>query len=342
MASGNSPAEPAKRAPSRRGLYLPFILLGIGMLVWSGFWFYAANRAERIIEAGIAREAARGRDWRCPNRKIGGYPFRLEIACEKPQLLTTGFEGIRQEASLGAITLHAQVTSPGHFVAVMEPPFRLLRGEAGEVELGWQLARASVRAGLQGFSEASVELKAPVLGFGGGLQGLRASAKESALHLRRSPGEAPGSDLVLRIAGFVFAPLDRMTGNAEPLELEFQATAPGLVLVPNQRFDATLEAWRNGGGKARIVLAKASKGSAAIDLAGTLGLDSQRRLDGNLQGRARGLEGITANLQRGRGPDLSGLVGRLTGNQGIPVVLTFENGRLRYGPIPIAELRPLY
>ncbi|HUN12856.1 MAG TPA: hypothetical protein PLE50_11395, partial [Rhabdaerophilum sp.] len=63
---------------------------------------------------------------------------------------------------------------------------------------------------------------------------------------------------------------------------------------------------------------------------------------GNLQGRAKGLEALTSRFTRRNGLDIGGLLGSLSGKQGLPVALTFQNGIARFGPFPLAELRPLY
>jgi hypothetical protein len=339
--NGDLPQE-ATRRPRRFGLYAPFALLLLFIVGWSVIWFVSARRAGQFADAFIAREAERGRDWICPNRQVSGYPFRIEIACARPQLVVRGQDGLRNEARLGGLNLHARVAAPGHIIAVFSPPF-MLRQAAGEAELTWKSARASLRAGLSGISEVSFEITDPALAASDdSRRDIRAQAKAIELHLRKSPGEAPGTDLVGRIVDLALDPLNQLTGTSEPVQVEVQATAPGLVPDPRRRWQDLLEAWRIDGNKARVVLVKANKGQAAIDLSGELGLDAAHRLEGNLQGRARGLDALAGRLTRRNGVDLGGILGRLGGGQGLPLALTFQNGMLRYGPFPIAPLQPLY
>lgn len=339
------PASPQAEIikPSRKGLYLPFIGLGLLIAVWSGVWYFSAQATRKVAAGFIQREVERGREWVCPNQNIGGYPFRIEITCDKPQLFERGPEGLHREASLGGLSLHGRILSPGHYIAVLSPPFILKQGTAGEIDLSWQSARASFRGGKEAFVDASVEVVAPVASLGlGENKDIKALAKDIQFHLRRSPGEAPGTDLVLKIVDLTFAPLDQLTGSPDPLKLEIQASAPGLVASPGKRFADTLDAWRDGGGKARIVVANGAKGKAALELTGALGLDALRRPEGNLQGRARGLEALTGRFTRSTGLDIGGLLGRITGGQGLPVSLTIQNGQMRYGPFPLMEVPPLY
>lgn len=342
MAENAMPPQ-ATNPPKRMGLYLPFILLAVVIIVWTGLWFFSAHKAGQIADHFIAREGERGRDWLCPERQVGGYPFRIEITCTKPQLILKGEQGLQRSGSLGGLALHARILSPGHFIAVMNPPFIARAGEDGDVELSWKSGRASVMAGLESISEASAEFTDLVASVGQGQRrDASANAKAVEIHLRRSPGDVPGTDLVARVQDFVFTPLDQLIGSPDPIRLEVQATAPGFIPDPKRRFQDSLEAWRLTGQKARIVAVKATKGQANLDLSGVMGLDGAHRLEGNLQGRAKGLDALTNSFARRGGLDMGGLLGKLGGGQGLPVALVFENGRLRFGPFPLAHLDPLY
>lgn len=343
MAENALSPQGANPVPSRSGLYLPFIALAVIVVLWTGFWFFSANAAGKIADHFIEREAERGRNWVCPDRNVGGYPFRIEISCMKPQLILKGPEGLASQGSLGALSLHARILSPGHFIAVLSPPFIARQGDAGTMEISWASGRASLRAGLESISEASVEFTEPTMSAGqGARQDIRALAKSFEMHLRRSPGEMSGTDLVARLQDFTFTPLDHLTGTADPIRAELQVSAPGFIPDPKKKFQDVLEQWRATGHKARVVVLKATKGPANVDLSGVMGLDDAHRLEGNLQGRAKGLDALTNSFARRGGLDMGGLLGKLGGGQGLPVALVFENGRLRFGPFPLATLEPLY
>jgi hypothetical protein len=343
MSNSEQASGTQKSAFSRFGLYGPFVLLAIFVVIWSAVWAFGARRVGEVLDGFIAREATRGRDWVCPDRSIGGFPFRLQLTCTKPQIIERGPDGLRREASLAALSILGRITSPGHYIALLEAPMTFRLDTDRDVTLRWQSARASFRGGQAGFSELSVEIMKPeaILGIGEA-RDERISAKDLALHFRQSPGETKGSDLVLRIAEITHPMLDRAIGSPEPLTVEMQATAPGLILDPTRRIEEVLEGWRLANGQARIVLAKATKGPATLDLSGVLGLDTQRRLAGNLQGRARGVDQILGGVTRRMGLEIGGLLGRMSGGQGMPVSLLLENGRMRFGPIPLMTLNPLY
>lgn len=343
MASDLASSQGGNPTPSRKGLYIPFILLALVILGWTVFWYVAAFRVEKVVDAFAVREMERGRFWKCPNRNVSGYPFRLQVNCDNPQLTEMREGESQHEASLGGLALHARILSPGHYIAEFKPPFRYLNLQQGEAEINWQGARASFRGSVKSLADLSLEMTGVVSSLGiGENKDIRALAKEVGFHLRQSPGEIPGTDVALRVADFTFAPLDQLTGNPEPLKLELQATAPGLVIDTSHKFVETMETWRNGGGKARVVLAKATKGNASLDLSGPISLDAQRRPEGSLQGRAKGLDALTGRFTRATGLDIGGLLGKISGNQGLPVALTIQNGLVRFGPFQLAEVPPLY
>jgi hypothetical protein len=343
MTSDANPAAPVGKPPSRWGLYAPLAIVAVFLAVWGVVWWMGAQRAGAVLDGFMAREAQRGRDWVCPERSISGFPFRIEVNCQRPQLIERGPNGLRREASLKALTIHGRITTPGHYIALLEAPMTIRLDQDRDLTLRWTNARASFRGSNAGFSDVSLEITAPEALLGVGEAGdERIQAKDLALHFRRSPGDKPGSDLVMRIADIVHPALNRAIGNPEPMTVELQATAPGLLVEPTRRIEEALEAWRLGKGEARIVLAKLSKGQAAIDLAGSVGLDDFRRLSGNLQGRAKGMDQIMNGVTRRMGLDIGGLLGRLGGGQGMPIALVLENGRVRFGPFNLLTLEPLY
>jgi hypothetical protein len=337
-----SPQEEKKR-PSRLGLYLPFAALALIIAGWSLFWFITAEAADQIIDNVLQRESSRGRDWSCPNRVLGGFPFRIEIRCDAPRLALRRADGRVEQASLGGLVIHARILSPRHFIAIAAPPFRIREDAPEPLTLAWESARMSFEAGQASLTEAAIEITNPTFSTGkADKQQQQAKAKSFTLHMRQSAVSAPGTDLVTKVTDLSAPVLDLLAGSGEPVQAEFQASAPGLTLTPEADIRTRLEAWRMAQGKARILVAKVSKGAFALDLAGELGLDAAKRLEGNLQGRARGFDAIMGRLTRQNGLDMGNLLGKLSGGQGMPVVLTFEGGKLRYGPFQLANLAPLY
>ena len=336
-------AQGASGRASRWGLYLPLAALLVVVLIWTGLWFVAAGAARRVAEGFVAREAQRGREWVCPAPRLSGYPFRVALECDEPRLLVRGAQGMEREATLARLTLQARVMAPRHFIALFAPPFRFRQGGEGEAELTWQSARASLIAGEGSIAEASLEVAEPRLLLGLGEAPDRASrARSLEVHLRATPGDKAGTDLVGKLVDLSVPGLDQLTSTPEPMQAELQATFPGLQLQPGRDLRASIESWRGTGERGRVVVLALRKGIARIDLAGDLGLDSERRPEGVLRGRAKGIESLTGRFSRRGGFDIGGLLGLVTGPDGFPVALTLSNGQARLGPLVLGRLDPLY
>ena len=119
-------ADAASRQVKRRGrigLFLPYVLLAIVVLGWSGAWFWIRGRAEGEMDAWLAREAAAGRTWTCQDRSLTGFPFRLELRCAAVTLS-------RSDGSfrLGPATAVAQIYQPRLVLFESQGPFHVEQG----------------------------------------------------------------------------------------------------------------------------------------------------------------------------------------------------------------------
>src|SRR6266576_2386502 len=73
----------------RTGLRYTILLFVVFALVagWTGFWKFAAGKAETAIEGWRAREAQAGRIYTCGSQNSGGFPFRIEVNCDQASAL---------------------------------------------------------------------------------------------------------------------------------------------------------------------------------------------------------------------------------------------------------------
>src|SRR3712207_4544346 len=73
------PALPPRR--SRVWLFAPFALLALVVAAWTTVWVVIRGQTSRALDDWMASEAAEGRQWACPGRHVGGFPFRIEVNC---------------------------------------------------------------------------------------------------------------------------------------------------------------------------------------------------------------------------------------------------------------------
>jgi hypothetical protein len=124
---------------SRFWLFAPFAALALAALAWSAAWFMIRERAEAEIDGWMAAEAVAGRQWSCPERSVGGFPFRVEVTCPQLDLKRGDWS-----ASAGRLRTVAQIYQPNHVIAELAGPFRASDGRT-RLEASWRDLRASFR-----------------------------------------------------------------------------------------------------------------------------------------------------------------------------------------------------
>ena len=350
--------EPVRSRTSRWRIFLPSAIL---LLLFAGlavFWVWASWRVGQEMDSWLDREARLGRTWTCPDRSIGGFPFRIELRCNTPS-----FEGQRGERAvrglLGQVTAVAQLQSPGHVFVEAEGPLTVADSAGGSLRVEWELARASLQ-GQPGsrLDQLALEVTKPRLAMSGfGLPETQALADMVDMHVRRTPDrpEAERAYDVAASAGRLSWPLfDRLAGDAEPADAEvvatiLQAEPPTGAQDPARE----LERWRLAGGRLQVSRLMLSKGAKRLDGTGTLGLDDQHRPQGRVDLSVAGLDALLQ--QFGLSPkaaNLGGLIAGVLGGKppkaqvgappGLVLQLRLDDGKVFLGPLPVARLTPLY
>ena len=364
---GRAPVEPAallQSAPrSRRGLFMPYILLLALVVLWSAGWFYVRGRAASEMDGWIAREASAGRTWTCADRSIGGYPFRIELRCG-----SVGLARADGRFRLGPLTAVAQVYQPRHVLMLAEGPFHVEQGDlVGDAT--WTMLEGSFHGASDGFVRASLVIDAPSVTVAGATPDpIAVSARHLELHARPTPGrfESDGAvDLSLRLSQALAPMADALIGNADPADLTLDATVDRATTLGTGTVARELERWRQAGGSLDVASLALAKGERRLQAKGSLGIDQGHRVEGQLDLRAAGVESLVAAVVGQRfGADRGALVGNLVGGllglrrqpeggagdasgeaalKPLPP-LRLADGRLMFGPIaiPNVRLQPLY
>ena len=341
-------AAPARR--SRFWLYTPFVLLALVAAAWSAAWWLIRDRTSDGLDAWLAAEARAGRRWTCQDRSVGGYPFRIEVACAALTLQRGDLT-----ASLGRVQSVAQVYQPRHVIAEIAGPLRVTDGRM-QVEGTWRLLEASLRGSPEGFQRASVVADAPNLRIAGaGPQEVAVSSARLEAHVRPNPtGAAEGAyDAAISAREAKLPGLDALLGGSEPASIQVDVTATRAQGVRGRPIVDELERWREADGRLKVMLLSLVKGPRRVEAKGELRLDEQHRPAGELSLSAAGLEGLIGNLTGNRlGANLLGaLLGQSPRPTGVakpdlaPLPpLRLDNGRLALGPfvVPNLVIPPLY
>lgn len=360
------PAPRAKGGRSRFWLFAPFAILVVAALAWSAAWFAIRGRTAEALDAWLANEAVAGRRWDCPDRTVGGFPFRIEIACARLALHSRDLT-----LSAGRLRTVTQVYQPRHTIAELEGPLAAA-GQGITLEGSWAGLRASVHTAKDGLQRASLAVEGPSLKVTGLPIGeVAAAARRSEAHLRPSPALPPAEsafDLATSLSGAAVPMLDRLLGGPEPLDSDLQLTLTQTRLPAVRGPRDALESWREAGGRLLVTRLDLAKGPRRLEAKGELTLDGERRPAGRVELAAAGMGDLLAALTGGRlgggpGGNAGGLLGGLLqprSPQAAPGAapqsadakpalaplppLRLENGRVLVGPftVPAVRLQPLY
>jgi hypothetical protein len=295
-------------APRRRPLWRLFImpvLLLIAAAAWSSFWFYAASQVDVKADAWRAREAKSGRVYDCAERSVAGFPFRLEVRCDGAsvslQSQTAGQVATQAPvtAELGQILVVAQVYDPKLLIAEFTAPATISdSGQQPSIVVNWSKARSSV-VGLPAVPQrASIVFDDPEVNrFNGSMQAPLAHAKHVELHGRLVEGSAldhPVIETVLKIEGGSLQEVHPLL--AEPFDADVRTMLSGLKDFTPKPWPVRFREIQAAGGHVEIVQSRIAQGDLVAVAAGSLGLSSNGRLDGELQMTVAGLEKVIPAL----------------------------------------------
>lgn len=295
----------ARRRSSLSGLLFMPILLLIAAAAWTAFWFYAASKAEETLDGWRAREAKSGRIYDCANRSVGGFPFRLEVRCNGVNVAlamqTPGQAASRTPiaANLTEIRVVAQIYDPTRVIAEFSAPLMLAeQGQQPSLTMNWTRARSSV-AGLPDFPQRiSFELDdAAIDGLAGTLATPFMRAKHLELHGRLVEGSAidnPVIETALQIASGALPGLHPLT--ATPFDADIRAKLRGLKDFSPKPWPERFREIQAAGGRIEITQSRIQQGELISVAAGSLGINANGRLDGELQMTVAGIEKLIPAL----------------------------------------------
>jgi hypothetical protein len=283
------------------GLFIVPALVLIAAIAWSGFWFYAASEVGVRADAWRAQEAKSGRVYDCAKRTVAGFPFRFEVRCDGASvvLVSQTASNTPFTAKLGEILVVAQVYDPKLVIAEFAAPASIAIPEQSPLRVDWSKARASVvglpavpQRGSITFDDVAIDrinsasLQVPV-----------ARAKHIELHGRLaegSPTDRPVIETVFQMNDGSVQGVHPVL--AEPFNADVRAKLTGLKDFAPKPWPERFREIAAAGGKVEIVQSRIQQGEMISVAAGTLALNANGNLDGELQMTVTGLERIVPAL----------------------------------------------
>lgn len=329
------------------GLYLPFAIALVAIIAWSGFWLYARNQTRTQMDAGVEVLKRAGYEVSWKERRITGYPFRINIwltdaRIREPSgwaLESSDFEG---QAYMHALGLWTLATPQG---------LTFVRPAGGPVQVRGDLMRASLShlenyppnfsfqgskltftpvAGAEPFALSAAEHVELHLRAGG--------TDEGAVMFKVDAGKARLSGLFQRIAG------------DKPISIVWDTTLSKMSAFKGENWPAAVRAWATAGGQATVRQAGVTAGEALIGAqSGTLSVGYDGRLRGSmdvtLRQAPRALEamGETGVIPQGSA-EAAAAVAEARQDKGdmARATLNFEAGQTTLGPVAVGPAPRVY
>ena len=143
----------------KKGIFLlsTIILLIVG---WSAGWYFVAGKIETAISDTKTKLADKGRDIECTNQEVNGFPFRISLNCDEVRY-ADDVTGVVFEA--GELRTAAQTYQPNKAIVELKSPASLTLPNGDRFNTSWKSMRSSLKAGLSGPENLSLQGKQVVL-----------------------------------------------------------------------------------------------------------------------------------------------------------------------------------
>lgn len=335
-------------APIRRRwrMFLPVLLVIVLGAAWSGGWFYAAGKAETLIEAALAREAERGRILDCSNKAVSGFPFRIVFDCGKPNLKIARGD-VQADFTAAHLKAAVQVYQPNHVIAELTGPLTVAGGGITG-EGNWRSAQASVRLAPDKVDQIDVAVSDLTVS-SSGADKPHASASHAEAHLRRTPDSTTRDfDIALLADGLALTdPLlpPQLTGfQRAELAGTVRAVPPGV----DENATKSLKLWQQNQGRLEIGRLWLDTGEAAVLASGTLALEESGRPSGTLKAALANAPALVGNSAAGplqlvtAAMQFLGKRVEVEGRKAVEINVGINDGMLKIGPAKLGPLPPLY
>lgn len=133
---------------SRLGLYIPFILAGLAIIIHGVYWVFVSGQIRAGAEGWIEDQRQAGYTIAYEDLGVGGYPFRFTLRVEQPRIQAPARDG-GWSVDLERLAGSAQFYSLNHWILTPGGPAHVEVPDGGEplrLRLEAESARLSVRS----------------------------------------------------------------------------------------------------------------------------------------------------------------------------------------------------
>lgn len=369
----------SRRRTGRRYTIVLFIVFAL-LAGWAAAWKYAAGQAEAAVEGWRAREARAGRVYSCGAQSVGGFPFRIEVNCERASALLRG-EQTPLEIRAPGIVVEAQMYRPDRLVSEFIGPLTIAApGQSPTITANWTSGQSIVTGTPRAPESAALIFERPTVDrVSNGKTENLLSAKQIELSGRIVEGSAADHPVVEVSLHAERASAPGLHPAAEPpIDADLKLVLRGLADYSPKPWPVRFRELQAAGGRIDIVKVRLRQGDTLAVGKGSLSLDGKGQLAGELRVTVAGLEpflaaiGAGKAIQKSHGMDkIAGMLDRLApglgaaarqqaganlglgitmlgqpatldGRQAVTLPLLLKDGTAYLGPIPLGSTPALF
>ena len=308
----------SRSARLRKRRYIGTLILFLALVGgWSYLWYYATGKAEVAIDGWRAREAKAGRIYTCGSQSIGGYPFRIEVTCDKAAAVFRSNQP-PVEIKTSSILVAAELYQPTLLISDFYGPLTIADlGHAPNIIVNWKLAQSSVRGTPSAPERISLVFDQPVVErINGNNRQSVLKAQHIEVHGRLAGGSVtnnPIIETVLRLRAAAAPELHPAA--AMPIDADITTLLRGLNDFSPKPWSARFRELQAVDGRVDITQARVQQGDTIAVGDGTLSLNTSGRLQGQLRVTVANIEPFLAAVGTPQvvqnSPDMDRLSGAL-------------------------------
>lgn len=342
------PTPPRKL--SRWPLYLAFGGLAVVIALWSAVWVWARGEAETRMDAATQTLRSAGYELTWKERKVGGYPFRLNIA------LTEARVADRSGWALAAPRLEAQafMHAPTSWIIAAPQGLTFTRPVGGPVEVKGRLVRMSLTHLTN--TPPNISFEGTGLTFqptAGAAPFFLSAAERVEFHVRRAPaavGDEAGVWLSVKDGKARLSGLLERVAAGKPISIEFDARLSQASALHGANWSDAVRRWTTAGGRISVKRAGLTAGDALVGAnSGQLTVGSDGRLRGavelSLRQAPKAIDAMrdTGVVDPGAAEVAGAVIAARQGQADLArATLNFEAGRTTLGPVALWSAPKVY
>lgn len=267
------------------------IILGIVVVLvvvaWTGAWFWGAGFITEQVKALALEDGVTEPKVTCGSFGVGGYPFGFDLTCANA---TVAYGDVTVAAS--GLKASVEVYNPTFVLVFAQSPVSIADAFTGsQSRVDFESAQASARLNGWRIGRVSLVVEKPVWNDTVLEDRLIAKATHAEAHLLDLPDDHDAKAGLAGLGQYV----QIETLNAPGFEINAaRATLESTVDklpddVRSYGDPELLKRWQAAGGSYVLKDLKAVDGATNFDASGTLKLDAQGRLDGQLKLHSKGV-----------------------------------------------------